>query len=170
MSSLERTKQGIFRIEKAASLEDIENNRYQLLDLKDVFDNPIITLSEEDYFRVKNGNTIKLDLNDNKVILTYNDEEIAIYKKEDDLFAAFNQPQAKPKEENKKQNIEDDLFAAFSQPQSKPKEENKKQNKEDDLFAAFAQPQQKPKEEEKKEENKKQNIEAQSQMLLIVCF
>ena len=82
-------------------------------------------------------------------------------QKEDDLFAAFNQPQTKAKEIEKEQgnktNVEDDLFAAFSQPQAKPKEEEKKetkaQNVQDDLFTAFSQPKSQPKEEKKVEDD-----------------
>ena len=94
-------------------------------------------------------------------------------EKQNDLFAAFNQPnKSELKEENDKDiknndnkaKLEDDLFAAFNQQQSKPeikeekkeelkevkkeeiKENNneKKNNIEDDLFAAFSQPQSQP--------------------------
>ena len=93
-------------------------------------------------------------------------EENKKAKEEDDLFAAFNPPPTKPKEEKKeekqKQNVQDDLFAAFAQPtttsKTTKKEETKKQNIEDDLFAAFSQPSNKPK-EEKKEETQKPNLE-----------
>ena len=93
-------------------------------------------------------------------------EETKKTKEEDDLFAAFNPPNTKPKEEKKEekqnQNTQnEDLFADFAQPttQTKPKEEAKKQNLEDDLFAAFSQPNDKPKEEKKEEDTKKQNVE-----------
>ena len=85
-------------------------------------------------------------------------------KGEDDLFAAFSQPQSNIKEEKKeskkenKAKLEDDLFSAFGQPQSNIKEEKKeikdnKKNVEDDLFAAFSQPQSNTKlpKEDKKE-------------------
>ena len=84
-------------------------------------------------------------------------------KGEDDLFAAFSQPQSNIKEEKKeskkenKAKLEDDLFSAFGQPQSNIKEEKKeikdnKKNVEDDLFAAFSQPQSTIKQQ--KEDNK----------------
>ena len=88
-------------------------------------------------------------------------------KGEDDLFAAFSQPQSNIKEEKKeskkenKAKLEDDLFSAFGQPQSNIKEEKKeikdnKKNVEDDLFAAFSQPQsttKQPKEDKKEIKN-----------------
>ena len=89
MSSLERTKQGIFRIEKSTSLEDVESNDYRLLKVSDIFDYPVIDLNEEDYFKAINGNKIVLDNQKEKVILTYNNEDIAIYKKEDDYYKCY---------------------------------------------------------------------------------
>ena len=91
-------------------------------------------------------------------------------KDNDDLFAAFNQPQNEQKDtkkEEKTTKLEDDLFAAFSQPQEKPSEKEKEKEpkkpkiEEDDLFSAINQPQSKPKEEEeqKKKEIKVPNIE-----------
>ena len=89
MSKLERTKQGAFTIEQSNTLEDILNNNYKYYKLTDIFDYSIINLNEEEYFRVKNGNTIKLNKEPDKVILTYNDEEIAIYKKDNDLYKCY---------------------------------------------------------------------------------
>ena len=86
MSSLERTKQGRFKIEDAYTIEDIESNRYKSLKITDIFNYPVISLNEEEYFRVKNGNTITLDNDEDKVILTYNNEEIAIYEKDNDIY------------------------------------------------------------------------------------
>ena len=92
-------------------------------------------------------------------------------KEVNDLFTDFNQPKKEEKdnkEEKKKTNLEDDLFAAFSQPQIATKKEEKKEEKkeiqnkknnnlEDDLFAAFSSPQPNIKENEKPEEKKRTN-------------
>lgn len=86
MSYLQRIKQGDFDIKESYSLSDIENNNFRLLKLDDVFDYPIINLDEDNYFKVKNGNFIKLNCVKDKVILTYNKEEIAIYKKGKDYY------------------------------------------------------------------------------------
>ena len=80
MLSLERTKQGKFNIEDASSLKEIENGNYQKLNLGDIFNYPRLDLNEEEYQRVKNGNSLKTDLPDGKVLLYYNNEEIAIYE------------------------------------------------------------------------------------------
>jgi tRNA pseudouridine55 synthase len=89
MSSLQRTKQGKFSIDDSSTLEDIESNNYKLLTVKDIFDYPIIELKEEEYQKVINGNKISLDCIQSKIILTYNNEEIAIYKKEDNYYKCY---------------------------------------------------------------------------------
>ena len=86
MSSLQRTRQGKFNIGNSYTLEDIEKNNYKYYQLNDIFDYPVISLNEEEYSKVINGNKIKLNNNEDKVILTYNDEEIAIYKKDEDKY------------------------------------------------------------------------------------
>ena len=128
----------------------------------------------------KEVNDLFTDFNQPKKEEKDNKEEKKKTNLEDDLFAAFSQPQIETKKEEKKEekkenqnkksnNLEDDLFAAFSSPQpnvkekEKPeekKEEIKKENKpklEEDFFASFGQPKEETKKEEKKEENKKEN-------------
>jgi len=110
----------------------------------------------------KENNGIKYEMNGNDFFSSFPSSQPAKKEeakpKEDDLFAAFNQPKENKKEESNKAKVEDDLFSAFSQPQTKQKEskkeEPKKQNLEDDLFSAFSQPQSKPKEEKKEADNK----------------
>ena len=80
MLSLERTKQGKFNIEDASSLKEIENGNYQKLNLGDIFNYPKYELNINEYQKVKNGNSLKTDLPDGKVLLYYNNEEIAIYE------------------------------------------------------------------------------------------
>ncbi len=80
MSSLRRTKQGKFSIDNAYTLEDIKNNNYKLLNIKDFLDYPIIELKKEEYFKVINGVKLENIYNvKNKVIFTYQNEDIAIY-------------------------------------------------------------------------------------------
>ena len=80
MKSLRRTKQGIFTINDAYTLEDIKNNNYKLLNIKEFLDYPIIELNDQEYFKAING--VKLDNIYNikdKVIFTYKNKDIAIY-------------------------------------------------------------------------------------------
>ncbi len=87
MNNLIRTKQGNFTIDNSYSLDDIRNGNYNTLSLNDFLDYPIINLDDETYELVKNGNKIvnKYNIN-NKVIFMYQDREIAIYKKDNDLL------------------------------------------------------------------------------------
>ena len=87
MNNLIRTKQGNFTIEESYTLEDIKNSKYKTLSLKDFLDYPIINLDDETYELIKNGNKIVNKYNiTNKVIFMYQDREIAIYKKDNDLL------------------------------------------------------------------------------------
>lgn len=87
MSSLERTKQGNFKIEDSYMLKDIENSKHKILKLNDIFDYPRLNLTEEQYEKVKNGNSLKLDLPDGKVLLYYHNEEIAIYDVKNNILS-----------------------------------------------------------------------------------
>ncbi|MBQ6687217.1 MAG: tRNA pseudouridine(55) synthase TruB [Bacilli bacterium] len=80
MSSLIRTKQGMFDIENSYKLESIKNNNYKKFNVKELFNYEIRELTEEEYFRVKNGNYINVEMDDQLVILTYNGLDIAIYE------------------------------------------------------------------------------------------
>ncbi|MBE6148052.1 MAG: tRNA pseudouridine(55) synthase TruB [Firmicutes bacterium] len=86
MSELTRTKQGKFSLEDAFSIEDIKNGKYKLLTAKDLLPYQVYKLNEEEYARVKNGNKMFFDMNDKKIILEYDNKEIAIYERENDVY------------------------------------------------------------------------------------
>lgn len=89
MSSLIRTRQGNFKLENASSLDDIKNKQYQLLHIKDVLDIPIYSLNEEEFKKVSNGNFIGMEEESDFVLLTYQDREIAIYKRCEKLYKPY---------------------------------------------------------------------------------
>ncbi len=80
MKSLVRTKQGIFNIEDSVSVDDIENNNFKLLTVEDVFDYPIIEVTDDTKNRFLNGNKINLDVSDGKYFIKDNNEVLAIYE------------------------------------------------------------------------------------------
>ncbi|MBE6161078.1 MAG: tRNA pseudouridine(55) synthase TruB [Firmicutes bacterium] len=86
MNSLVRTRQGKFKIEDSYTLKDIEDNKYKFVNVEDILDYEVINLEENMYKKVVNGSKIKLKSNNDKVLLKYNGELIAIYEKNDDLF------------------------------------------------------------------------------------
>lgn len=81
MTSLCRTKQGIFDIKDSYTLEDIKNNNYKLLKLEDVLDLDIINTSDKLYKLINNG--VSIDYNSDKeyLLFKYHDEDISLYKK-----------------------------------------------------------------------------------------
>ena len=89
MNCLVRTKQGEFFIEDSYSLEEIKNNKYKILDIKDILDIKSYNVNEEEYQKVKNGNKIKINSNDDKILFTYKNENIAIYQKEDLYYTPY---------------------------------------------------------------------------------
>lgn len=86
MSDLVRTKQGNFDISNSYTVEDIENGNYKMLSVKDLFDYKIYNLNDEEYNKIKNGSHIKIDSNEDKMLLYYNNEEVAIYKRKDNFY------------------------------------------------------------------------------------
>ncbi|MBR1416784.1 MAG: tRNA pseudouridine(55) synthase TruB [Bacilli bacterium] len=82
MSDLIRTKQGIFTIEESNKINDILNGNYKEVSYEKVFSNyEKIDLSDEDYFKVKNGSIMPINFNNDEVIYTYKRKYIAIYEK-----------------------------------------------------------------------------------------
>lgn len=86
MSDLVRTKQGNFDISNSYTVEDIENGNYKMLSVKDLFGYKTYNLTEEEFNKIKNGSHIKIDSNEDKMLLYYNNEEVAIYKRKDNFY------------------------------------------------------------------------------------
>ena len=86
MNNLVRTKQGKFAIQDTFTIKQIQNNEYKLFKASDVLDYPLYNLNDDEFFKVKNGQKMKFNFNEEYVILTYENKEIALYKKEDNLF------------------------------------------------------------------------------------
>ena len=83
MIDLQRTKQGNYSIDDSYTLNDIDNDNYKLLTYKDIFnDYEKYELNDEEYFKVKNGQKMPINFNNEEVVYTYNNEYIALYKKD----------------------------------------------------------------------------------------
>ncbi len=89
MNNLIRIKQGEFFLDNAYTLEDIKNNNYQLLNIKDTLNIDKYELNDEEYFKVKNGSKMNFKLNNKYILLMYKNEEIAIYEKDNDLYKCY---------------------------------------------------------------------------------
>lgn len=86
MSNLTRTKQGIFDIKDAYSLEEVRKGNYKLLNIKDVLDIDKVTVSNDLKFKILNGNKIKGNYSDMVLFLDDDGRELAIYKKDNDDY------------------------------------------------------------------------------------
>lgn len=81
MSSLIRTKQGIFNIEESFTITDIEKGNYKLISLEEALKTfEQITINDNLYNAVKNGAIINKIFKDDKACLIYNNKIVAIYK------------------------------------------------------------------------------------------
>lgn len=89
MNNLIRTKQGKFHIDNSYTLEDIKNKKYQLLTIKDTLDFPIYQLDDLEIKKVKNGAKIFLNQKAEYILLMYQNQEIAIYQKENELYKPY---------------------------------------------------------------------------------
>lgn len=90
MEDLVRTKQGRYKIEDSYTLEDIKNNNYTPIPLNVVLeDYPRYNLNENEYFKVKNGSKMFLNIDDKIVTLLYNNKPIALYRKENDIYRVY---------------------------------------------------------------------------------
>lgn len=89
MESLIRTKQGNFTIDDSYTIEEINHNKYKLLSVSDIFAYEHYELTDDEYFKVKNGMPILLENLNEYLILTYQNKEVAIYKKEDNIYKSY---------------------------------------------------------------------------------
>ncbi len=84
MSKLVRIKQGNFDIHSAVSMEDIKNNNYKLLKIKDILNIYSEVVDSEMLFKIKNGQKIN-NINNLDIVLYLDStmKEIAIYKRDE---------------------------------------------------------------------------------------
>lgn len=82
MSSLERTKQGVFSIDKAYSLSDIKNGNYQLIDIGTYF---------SDMYKVVVNDDLKKDVLNGKLLdNVYNCDKILFVDKDGNVLAIYS--------------------------------------------------------------------------------
>ena len=82
MSSLIRTSQGRFNIKDSYTLEDIDNDKYKLLSIKDAIDIDVVTVNDEEKFKILNGVPLKKDY-DKVLFVDEEGNELAIYHQKD---------------------------------------------------------------------------------------
>lgn len=81
MENLKRTKQGNFQIANANTIKDIENNKFKIYPIEEILEEFYkIEMTDDLYFKIKNGSIIKNNYNHDIVVFTKNDKIVAIYK------------------------------------------------------------------------------------------
>ena len=81
MSDLVRTKQGKFSINNSYTLENMENNNYNVLTITDVLkDENCVIIDSTLFKKIKNGAIINNKYNTDMVTFIYKDNVVAIYK------------------------------------------------------------------------------------------
>lgn len=86
MSNLTRTRQGVFDIKDSYTLDDIKKGNYKILKIKDVLNIPTVKVNKEEKNKIINGNKLNGNYPDRVLFLDKNNEELAIYKKDEDEF------------------------------------------------------------------------------------
>ena len=87
MTDLIRTKQGIFDIKDSYTIEDIENGNYKLINIEDVLD--LCVINNEYIKEATNGVKLELDIKNKYILFKSNNEEVALYKKDNDYFRMY---------------------------------------------------------------------------------
>ena len=85
MTSLNRTKQGKVVINDAYKLDEIRNNNYKYYKIEEVLDYPIIKVSNDLEFKIKNGVKLKddFDIKDRVIFVNMHNKLLGIYEKND---------------------------------------------------------------------------------------
>ena len=87
MEELNRTSLGKFDITNSYTLDNIKNDNYKLLDIKEVVDLPKIKVDEYLEKKIRNGQVLKKFFNEDKAMIVNElDKVIAIYQKKDDEY------------------------------------------------------------------------------------
>lgn len=89
MTSLRRIRQGKFTIDESASLDDILNDKYSLLQLEDVLDLVIVECDRELTKKVTNGVKVPFSTNKDFLLFRYGEKNLALYKRDGDIFRMF---------------------------------------------------------------------------------
>lgn len=89
MSKLTRSRQGVFTLDESISLQDVDNQDYNLLTIDDIFDYPHYKLNQEEYFKVSNGVPLKINKDDAFLMMDYEDNIIAIYKWDNNVYKPY---------------------------------------------------------------------------------
>ncbi len=78
MQCILRTRCGVFCIKDAYLLEDIEKGNFEIIPCQNLFDYDIINLSENDFFKLKNGQQLIIDFKDAFYKIYFNNQFLGV--------------------------------------------------------------------------------------------
>lgn len=91
MTDLVRIKQGDFSIDNAISIEDLKNNRFNIISIKDCLKNiPMVELDESLSKQILNGGVYQSDIDNEYILFTLNGEAKCLYHKASDGIYHMN--------------------------------------------------------------------------------
>ncbi len=92
MQSLERTRQGNFTLKDSITLDQIKEGNYKLLNVKEFLDYPIINVDAQLFKKISNGAVVPNNWSiADKVIFSYQNNDIAIYETKDKELHSYLQ-------------------------------------------------------------------------------
>lgn len=83
---LQRTRIDDIKLEESDELEDILNNNCHYHSLLEILERRYKTIEAINPLDIMNGKKLKLDLEEEKILFKYNNDVLAIYQKEDDIY------------------------------------------------------------------------------------
>ena len=86
MQYILRTRCGVFCIEDAYSLEDIEKGNFSIIPCQDLFYYDIINLNESEFFKLKNGQQLKVDFKNDYYKVFFQKQFLGIAEVKDNLI------------------------------------------------------------------------------------
>lgn len=90
MTDLCRTEQGKISLKDAYTLDEIENGTFQIIcPLEVLADIKSYKLDFDEYKKVQNGVKMKIDSNEEYIKFIYEENLIALYRKEDDIYRMY---------------------------------------------------------------------------------
>lgn len=78
MQCILRTRCGVFCIEDAFSLDDIEKGKFEIIPCQNLFDYDIINLNENEFFKLKNGQQLIIDFKDDFYKIYFNNQFLGV--------------------------------------------------------------------------------------------
>ena len=90
LCDLIRTREGMFNLDNCFTLDEIKSGKFKLLGLKNILDeDTFLEVDDKKYKEISNGVVQAVNFDKTLVCFTYNEKEVALYKKEKNHYKMF---------------------------------------------------------------------------------